>query len=113
MNQSEERRILHEAFKQCEMMFRKNCMRFHYNLTQSTKHLNTDWQMKHFYAWVANPRDYNEDEVDLLETGFDGMEIEPYENYMEVHSFPNGDECFIHVKNSKLYSQEEEKSACL
>ena len=110
MKRDEERKQLKEAFDVCIKSFKASPHDFSTNLRIATRLLVTDWQMKHFYAWLANPAGYTETAVNSLEVMGDKVpKIEPYEDHMEICEYPNGDEMFLHIKNPKFYKKVEEE----
>lgn len=81
------------------------------NLIEGSKGLVTGNQWKHFYAWLSNPNNYNELEVNALETV--GTELPSnlgdYPDYMKVETFQNGVETLVYVTHKDKGGEDEKK----
>ena len=109
---SDERNVLHRCFAKTKDLFtRKNQSEdWSHNLIEGSKGLRTPSQWKHYYAWLANPNNYNEDEVASLKIDNSLTEIEPYDSCMVVETFENGPcETIINVKNRTLYGKQDDE----
>ena len=86
-------------------MFMKNNMAQDWstNIIEGSKALRTPTQWKHYYVWLANPNNYNEEEANLLEIDQNPPLIEPYPECMKVETFQNGNETIVSVTNPTLY----------
>ena len=109
---SDERAILHRCLNKTKGLFERRTRSedWSHNLIEGSRGLTTATQWKHFYVWLANPNQYNEDAVEKLEIDNSLTKIEEYADCMEVHTFQNGPcEQIIHVKNPAFYTNEDEK----
>ena len=112
MNEQERSGFL-QAIKKTKELFqrRRAAEAWSDNLIEGSAVLETASQWKHYYAWMANPGKYNEEEVNGLKTlDEQAFEIEPYHEDLVVKQFKNGTETIIHVTNPSLaVAQDDEK----
>ena len=74
------------------------------NIIRGSAGLTTPEQWKHYYVWLANPKQYNEESTNKMEIDNSLTQIDDYPDCMEVETFQNGPcETVIHVKNKNLY----------
>ena len=79
------------------------------NIVEGSRGIKTKLQWRHFYAWLANPDGYNEEDVVAPMEGLTAAVIEPYPQGMLEQRYENGTETIIHVKNTELYTNEQEE----
>ena len=107
----DERSVLEGVFRKTLDLFKKRNTSEDWsrNLVEGSRGLRTRLQWKHFYAFLANPRGYDEKLV-CRETAeaehHAGPCITPYPPCYEVHEYQNGNETIIHVRNKELYPEE-------
>ena len=104
MNEQERSGFL-QAIKKTKELFqrRRAAEAWSDNLIEGSAALETASQWKHYYAWMANPGKYNEEEVNGLKTlDEQAFEVEPYHDDLVVKQFQNGPDTIIHVTNPSL-----------
>jgi len=109
---SDERATLHRCLNKTKGLFerRKRSEDWATNLIEGSRGLTTPTQWKHYYVWLANPNQYNEEATDKLEIDNSLTKIDEYSGGLEVNTFQNGPcETIIHVKNPAYYPHEDEK----
>ena len=109
---SDELSILRRCLKNTKKLFQRRGRSEDWaeNLIEGSRELTTPTQWKHFYVWLANPNKYDEDAIDEMEVDNSLTTIDEYPEGMEVETFQNGPcETIIHVKNTKFYTNDEEK----
>ena len=82
------------------------------NIEEGSKSLKTGHAWKHYYAWLANPQQYNEEEVnglDIIDTN-DTSVIKEWPKCMVVETVKNGHEIIINVVKQKTDDEKDEKS---
>ena len=108
-----ERTVFEKCVKKTTELFKRRNLAEEWanNLIEGSKGLTTGNQWKHFYAWLSNPDNYNEEEVNALKTI--GTEIpsnlEDYPDYMKVETFQNGVETLVYVTHKDKEDEEDEK----
>jgi len=110
---SSERAILHRCLNKTKGLFehRKRSEDWAENLIEGSRGLTTPAQWKHFYVWLANPTQYNEEATEAMEIDNSLTKIDEYDDCMEVETFQNGPcETIIYVKNTAFHTKDEEKT---
>ena len=108
----DERNVLHKCFAKTKELFMKqnSSEDWSHNLIEGSSELSTPLQWKHFYVWLANPNNYNEEETAKLSTMSGTATIEPYADCFKVDTIQNGPcETIINVVNTNTSEQEDEK----
>ena len=98
----QERNGFLQAIKKTKELFqrRRTAESWSDNLIEGSASLETPNQWKHYYAWMANPGKYNEEEVNGMKTlDEQAFEVEPYHEDLVVKQFKNGTDTIIHVTN--------------
>ena len=108
----EDRILFQQAVQKTTELFKKRTTARDWsdNIIQGSSMLNTKNSWKHYYAWLGNPQNYNEEQTDQLEvvpTTED--DIGCYDKRLTVSKFKNGNETLIHIKNPSLHTQNDEK----
>ena len=82
------------------------------NIEEGSKSLKTGHAWKHYNAWLSNPKQYNEEEVnelDIIDPN-DTSVIKDYPKCMIVETIKNGNEIFINVVKQRTDEEKDEKS---
>ena len=107
----DERNDFNESVRMTTELFKNNRTTEDWadNLIKGSRSLKTGNSWKHYYAWLANPTKYNEEEVNKLATCGEEPQavIEDYPDCMKVETFQNGIETIIHVRNMSLEEKDE------
>ena len=105
----EERTVLQVAINRTTKLFknRRTARDWSDNILQGSRNLTTPNVWKHYYAWLANPTNYSEEDTDNLSIEeYTPACIAPYPDGMKVTSFKNGNETIIRVSNPALYDDD-------
>ena len=108
---SDERTVLQQCFAQTKELFMNKTQSEDWadNLINGSKGLTTPRQWKHYYVWLANPKQYDEERTEQMEIDATPPRIDPYPPGMKVDTFQNGKcETHIHVTNPNWYKHEEQ-----
>ena len=78
------------------------------NIIDGSRSVKTPEDWTHYYAWLANPSNYNpQKKLRVAEI----VDIKPYPPGFEEVRYPNGPDVVIHVKNTRVQEEvEDEKS---
>jgi len=89
---ADERDILQKAFAKTKKLFqtKKQAEDWAHNLIEGSNALKTPLQWKHYYAWLANPRKYNEQYIAEMPDCTEPALIKPYDSCMRVETTQNG-----------------------
>ena len=107
-----EREILQRCLKKTKDLFQRKQRSEDWaeNLIEGSRGLTTPAQWKHFYVWLANPNNYDEERTSKMEVDKTLTAIEKYPDCMVVDTVQNGPcETIIHVKNPLFYKPMEEE----
>jgi len=110
-----ERTVLQACFEKTKKLFetKRQPEDWADNIIQGSSGLKTKLQWKHFYTWLANPNNYDEENTSNLTIEPQILEnIEPYPEHMVVETYQNGPaETLIRVINTRPlhYDSDDEK----
>lgn len=114
---SDERAALQRCFNQTKELFQRKTQSEDWaeNLITGSQGLTTQRQWKHYYVWLANPKNYDEERTERMEIDTTPPKIDPYPPGMKVETFQNGPcETLVHVTNphwnKSQQDDEDEKS---
>ena len=99
---ADERKILHACFEKTKNLFikRNSAEDWSHNIIEGSRELKTALQWKHFYVWMANPNNYDEEEASKLSVPTEPVVLDGYDACMRVDTFQNGPcETIVHVIN--------------
>ena len=113
---TKERSVFQKAIAETTDLFKRRTQAEDWsrNLIEGSSELKTAQQWKHFYTWLANPNQYNEEETNKMEISDETAKIEPYDSCMRTETFQNGPcETIINIINTSGPSseQDEEKTS--
>ena len=109
---SDERNALHRCFNQTKELFQRKTQSEDWaeNIITGSQGLTTQRQWKHYYVWLANPKNYDEERTERMEIDNTPPQIDPYPQGMKVETFQNGPcETIIHVKNPHWNKRNDEE----
>jgi len=111
-----ERSVFQKAIAETTDLFKRRSQAEDWsrNLIEGSRELKTPHQWKHFYTWLANPNQYNEEETNKMEIATEAAKIEPYDSCMRTETFQNGPcETIINVINTSGHSEQDEEKTSL
>ena len=110
----DERTVFQECIHKTTELFKRRATAEDWadNIIEGSNALKTPNQWKHFYAWLASPTLYNEEEVNnvgTLQSTTEQATIEDYPEGMKVETYKNGCETIVMVRNVGLECDEEDE----